>query len=102
MDKISGAGTRCAIYFRFGTPPPKKVWLYCRMAQPSVLELEAQKKLLYSFAADHSFEVVGITAETGSGLTLRRKGLLRVTTALERGKANSFLVYLRLLVKTAS
>jgi len=92
MNKISNIGIRCALYCRLGTPPPKRVWLYCRIAQPSALELEAQKELLYSFAANHGFEVVGITAETGSGLTLHRRGLNRVTQALERGKADALLV----------
>ena len=92
MEKISNVRTRCAIYIRFATPPPKRVLLYCRIAQPSVFELETQKKLLYSFAADHGFEAVGITAETDSGLTLHRKGLNRVTEALKRGKADALLV----------
>jgi DNA invertase Pin-like site-specific DNA recombinase len=59
----------------------KKVWLYCRTARPDEIALTGQKQKLIAYAQKHGYSIVGITAESGSGLDLEREGLKAVLAA---------------------
>lgn len=81
------------VYGRCEAPLPQTAWLYCRVAHPTSLELEAQAAQLIAYAQEHGIEIAGITTETGNGLTLHRKGLDEASHALVTGKANILLVH---------
>ena len=46
----------------------KRVWIYCRVANPDTMALEKQKQLLVDYSEQQGFEIVGITAETAHGM----------------------------------
>lgn len=89
---MEGRKTQVAVYYGCGTPLPKTAWLYCRVAHSAHSELEMQTAMLIDYAQKHGLEITGVTAETGSGLTLHRKGLNEVCYALETGKASILLI----------
>ena len=60
-----------------------RVWIYCRVDCPDDIALKFQKEQMVEYARKQGWEVVGITAEQGSGLDFNRKGLKEVMEAIE-------------------
>lgn len=74
----------------------KKAWIYCRVAHngPDSAEvLERQRHRLESYAKEHGFEIVGVSSDIGSGLTMDRPGLLDFHTAAENGDTDILLIH---------
>ena len=74
----------------------KKAWIYCRVAhnEPDSAEvLERQRHRLESYAKEHGFEIVGVSSDIGSGLTMDRPGLLDFHAAAEYGDADVLLIH---------
>lgn len=69
-----------------------RVWIYCRVAHPDDLALTFQQEKLLDYAKKQGWEVVGITAEQGSGLDFNRKGLKEVMEAVKAERVNIVLV----------
>lgn len=69
----------------------KRVWIYCRMAQPDADALISQQELLKNYARKCNMTVKGITTEYG-GCDMGRKGLDEVYNAAEYGKMDCVLV----------
>lgn len=61
----------------------KRVWIYCRVAHPDTEGLEFQKQRLINAAQEWGYEIVGITAENGSGCTIKRHGIEEVFSAAD-------------------
>lgn len=85
----------------------KRTWIYCRTAYPDAHALVVQQRTLEAFAKQHSFEVVGITAEHAGGLNYSRRGLVKVSSAVEAGDVDFLLVtdlerLVRVLMETDS
>lgn len=70
----------------------KRTWIYCRSAYPDAHALAVQQRTLEAFAEQHSFEVVGITTEHAGGLNYSRRGLVKVSSAVEAGDVDFLLV----------
>lgn len=70
----------------------KRVWIYCRTAQPDADALISQQELLKNYAHRCHMTVEGVTAEHGSGCDMNRKGLDEVYSAAERGEMEYVLV----------
>lgn len=70
----------------------KKVWIYCRVANPDTIALEKQKRLLMDYSEQQSFEVVGITAETAHGSSIKRRGMADVFSAASKQRIDILLV----------
>lgn len=60
-----------------------RAWIYCRVDCPDDMALKFQQEQLVEYARKQGWEVVGITAEQGSGLDFNRKGLKEVMEAVE-------------------
>ena len=74
----------------------KKAWIYCRVAHngPDSAEiLERQRHRLESYAKEHGFEIVGVSSDIGSGLTMDRPGLLDFHAAAEDGNTDILLIH---------
>ena len=74
----------------------KKAWIYCRVAHngPDSAEvLAAQRNRLETYAKEHDFEIVGISSDIGSGLTMDRPGLLDFHAAAEDGDTDILLIH---------
>ena len=74
----------------------KKAWIYCRVAhnEPDSAEvLERQRHRLESYAKEHGFEIVGVSSDIGSGLTMDRPGLLDFHAAAEDGNTDILLIH---------
>ncbi len=74
----------------------KKAWIYCRVAHngPDSAEvLAAQRNRLETYAKEHDFEIVGISSDIGSGLTMDRPGLLDFHAAAEDGNTDILLIH---------
>lgn len=74
----------------------KKAWIYCRVAHngPDSAEvLERQRHRLESYAEDYGFEMVGVSSDIGSGLTMDRPGLLDFHAAAEDGNTDILLIH---------
>lgn len=65
-----------------------RVWIYCRVAHPDDMALKFQQEQMVEYARKQGWEVVGITAEQGSGLDFNRKGLKEVMEAVEAEQVN--------------
>ena len=70
----------------------KQTWIYCRTAYPDAHALAVQQRTLEAFAEQHSFEVVGITAEHASGLDCIHKRLSEASKAVAAGEVDILLV----------
>lgn len=70
----------------------KRVWIYCRVAYPDTMELEKQKRLLMEFCERQDFEVVGITAETASGSSIKRRGMTDLFSAASKQQMDTLVV----------
>ena len=74
----------------------KKAWIYCRVAHngPDSAEvLDRQRHRLESYAKEHGFEIVGVSSDIGSGLTMDRPGLLDFHAAAEDGDTDILLIH---------
>ena len=69
-----------------------RVFVYCRVAHDDSFSLEAQAVQLRRIAAQAGYTIIGASAEQGSGLTLDRPGLEKVTQAVLDGKVDMLLV----------
>ncbi len=69
-----------------------KVFLYCRVAHDDGFSLEAQERELRFYAAQSGYTIIGVAAEHGSGLTLDRPALQKVTQAVQSDKVELVLV----------
>ena len=61
----------------------KRAWIYCRIDAPEDTHgaLKGQRQQLMDYADQMGFEVVGISEDCASGLSLDRPGLNRLTGA---------------------
>ena len=74
----------------------KKAWIYCRVAHngpDSAEALAAQRNRLESYAKEHDFEIVGVSSDIGSGLTMDRPGLLDFHAAAKDGDTDILLIH---------
>lgn len=74
----------------------KKAWIYCRVAHngPDSAEvLDRQRHRLESYAKEHGFEIVGVSNDIESGLTMNRPGLLNFYAATEDGDTDILLIH---------
>ena len=55
--------------------------------------LERQRHRLESYAKEHGFEIVGVSSDIGSGLTMDRPGLLDFHAAAEDGDTDILLIH---------
>ena len=69
-----------------------RVFVYCRVAHNDSFSLEAQAIQLRRYAEQAGYTIIGATAEQGSGLTLDRPGLGKVTQAVLAGEVDMVLV----------
>jgi len=69
-----------------------RVALYCRVAREDTFSLEAQAAQLRRYAERNGYIIVGVQAESGSGLTLDRPALAEVTKAICEGRVDVVLV----------
>ncbi len=69
-----------------------RVFVYCRVAHDDSFSLEAQAVQLRRYAEQAGYTIIGATAEQGSGLTLDRPGLEKVTQAVLADKVDMVLV----------
>jgi len=60
-----------------------RAWIYCRVAHPDDMALKFQQEQMVEYARKQGWEVVGITAEQGSGLDFNRRGLKEVIEAVK-------------------
>ena len=73
-----------------------KAWIYCRVAHsgPDSAEvLAAQRNRLETYAKEHDFEIVGVSSDIGSGLTMDRPGLLNFHAVAEDGDTDILLIH---------
>jgi len=79
-----------AVYMRL--PRKERAWIYCRVAAPEASMLKLQQEELKTYAENQMFEVVGATAEHGTGLSLMRDSLAEISQAAEQGLMDVLLV----------
>ena len=60
-----------------------RVFIYCRVARDDTFALEHQRFLLQLYAKRAGYTIIGAADEYGSGLTLDRPGMGKVTQAGE-------------------
>ena len=65
-----------------------RVWIYCRVNSPDDMALKFQQEQMVEYARKQGWDVVGITAELGSGLDFNRKGLKEVMEAVKAERVN--------------
>ena len=70
-----------------------KAFLYCRVAHQDTFALEHQQFLLELYAKRAGYTIIGAVDEYGSGLTLDRPALQKVTEAVAAGKVDVVLVH---------
>ena len=70
----------------------KRVWIYCRTADPDAVSLAVQEQYMIDYAKAHGFLIAGVTSEHGSGLDFSRDGIKAVSHAIEMGEADALLV----------
>ena len=74
----------------------KKAWIYCCVAHngpDSAEALAAQRNRLETYAKEHDFEIVGVSSDIASGLTLEnRPGLLEFHTEAVDGDVDILLL----------
>ena len=66
---------------------------YCRVAHDDSFALEHQRFLLQLYAKQAGYTIIGAADEYGSGLTLDRPALQKVTEAVVAGKVDVVLVH---------
>ena len=70
-----------------------KAFLYCRVAHQDTFALEHQRFLLELYAKRAGYTIIGAVDEYGSGLTLDRPALKKVTETVAAGKVDVVLVH---------
>ena len=70
-----------------------KAFLYCRVAHQDTFALEHQRFLLELYAKRAGYTIIGAVDEYGSGLTLDRPALQKVTETVAAGKVDVVLVH---------
>ena len=70
-----------------------RAFLYCRVAHDDTFALERQRFLLQLYAKQAGYTIIGAADEYGSGLTLDRPALQKVTEAVVAGKVDVVLVH---------
>ena len=70
-----------------------RVFIYCRVARDDTFALEHQRFLLQLYAKRAGYTIIGAADEYGSGLTLERPALQKVTEAVVAGKVDVVLVH---------
>ena len=70
-----------------------RAFLYCRVAHDDSFALEHQRFLLQIYAKQAGYTIIGAADEYGSGLTLDRPVLQKVTEAVVAGKVDVVLVH---------
>ena len=70
-----------------------RAFLYCRVARDDSFALEHQRFLLQLYAKQAGYTIIGAADEYGSGLTLERPALQKVTEAVVAGKVDVVLVH---------
>ena len=70
-----------------------RAFLYCRVAHDDSFALEHQRFLLQLYAKQAGYTIIGSADEYGSGLTLDRPALQKVTEAVVAGKVDVVLVH---------
>ena len=69
-----------------------RAFLYCRVAHDDSFALEHQRFLLQLYAKKAGYTIIGAADEYGSGLTLDRPALQKVTQAVLAGEVDLVLV----------
>ena len=70
-----------------------RAFLYCRVAHEDSFALEHQRFLLQLYAKKAGYAIIGAADEYGSGLTLDRPALQKVTEAVVAGRVDVVLVH---------
>ena len=70
-----------------------RVFLYCRVAHQDTFALKHQRFLLELYAKQAGYTIIGAADEYGTGLTLDRPALQKVTEAVVAGKVEMVLVH---------
>ena len=70
-----------------------RAFLYCRVAHEDSFALEHQRFLLQLYAKKAGYTIIGAADEYGSGLTLNRPALQKVTEAVVAGRVDVVLVH---------
>ena len=70
-----------------------RAFLYCRVAHEDSFALEHQRFLLQLYAKQAGYTIIGTAAAQGSGLTLARPGVEKVTQAVLAGNVDVVLVH---------
>ena len=65
-----------------------RVFIYCRVARDDTFALEHQRFLLQLYAKRAGYTIIGAADEYGSGLTLDRPGMGKVTQAVLAGEVD--------------
>ena len=65
-----------------------RAFLYCRVARKDTDALKHQRFLLTHYAKQAGYTIIGAVDEYGSGLTLDRPALRKVTEAVVAGKVD--------------
>lgn len=73
---------------------PKRAWLYGRIDAPedALGRLKAQRSELTAFAEHLGLDIVGVSQDRGSGLSMERSGLREVQEAAAAGRMDVLLV----------
>lgn len=76
------------------TNTEKRAWIYSRIDAPEDTHgaLKLQEKSLFDYAEQMGFSIAGTSSDLGSGADFNRPGLLRLTTAAQRGEFDILLV----------
>ena len=70
-----------------------RAFLYCRVAHDDSFALEHQRFLLQLYAKQAGYTIIGAADEYGSGLTLDRPAIQKVTEAVVAGRVDVVLVH---------
>ena len=70
-----------------------RAFLYCRVAHDDSFALEHQRFLLQLYAKQAGYTIIGAADEYGSGLTLERPALQKVTEAVVAGRVDVVIVH---------
>ena len=70
-----------------------RAFLYCRVAHDDSFALEHQRFLLQLYAKQVGYTIIGAADEYGSGLTLDRPALQKVTEAVVAGRVDVVIVH---------
>ena len=69
-----------------------RTWLYCRVDSLDATVMELQQNALRDYAKQQGWDIVGLTAEQRSGLSLTRPGITEISHAVEQGLVDVLLI----------